>query len=242
MGQGAIFASRPPPKLLLNALSIRAPRTSTMSYIGVYIHKHTPIWRGMVNPSLKPKRSRISSIGITDSSLQPVKYTIAGFTHLMQNFHEAANYIGNIIDLNKKSDFNAQNVSSTTTSRGGRGGRGRGNKGKGREGGRGGCGRGRGRGRGGRSNSGSSNPRRWISSKEWNNMPDNEKETLCNAHAQHAKRNIGAAGTRNDDDSAQEDTPNAQGSPSKRQHLDVSNAGDHMSRGGWSYISQIRSG
>jgi len=102
--------------------------------------------------------------GIMDSSLQPVKYTIAGFTHLMQNFHEAAHHIGNIIDLNKKSDFNARNVSSTTTGRGGRGGRGRGNKGKGREGGRGGRGRGRGRGRGGRSNSGSSDPGRWISS------------------------------------------------------------------------------
>jgi hypothetical protein len=73
-------------------------------------------------------------------------------------------------------------------------------------------------------------------------MPDDEKETICNARAQHAKRNIGAVGTGNDDDTAQEDTPNAQGSPSKRQHLDISNAGDHMSRGGRSYISQIRSG
>jgi hypothetical protein len=160
----------------------------------------------------------------------------------MQNFHEAANYIGNIIDLNKKSDFNARNVSSTTTGRGGRGGRGRGNKGKGREGGRGGRGHGRGRGRGGRSNSGSSNPGRWISSEEWNNMPDDEKETIRNARAQHAKRNIAVVGTGNDDNTAQEDTPNAQGSPSKCQHIDVSNAGDHMSRGGRSYISQIRSG
>jgi len=53
---------------------------------------------------------------ISDSTLQPVKYTIAGFSHLMSNFHEAANYIGNIIDLNKKNKFGQ--VGAAVTGRG----------------------------------------------------------------------------------------------------------------------------
>jgi hypothetical protein len=40
--------------------------------------------------------------GITEPSLQPVKYTIAGFPNLMNNFTEASNYIGQIVELNKK--------------------------------------------------------------------------------------------------------------------------------------------
>jgi len=43
--------------------------------------------------------------GITDSTLQTAKYTIASFSHLMGNFHDAANYIGNIIDMTKKNEF-----------------------------------------------------------------------------------------------------------------------------------------
>ncbi|MFN9982464.1 MAG: hypothetical protein ACK53Y_21230, partial [bacterium] len=43
--------------------------------------------------------------GITDSTLQPVEYTITGLSQLMESFNEAANYIGNIIDLNKKNEF-----------------------------------------------------------------------------------------------------------------------------------------
>jgi hypothetical protein len=135
--------------------------------------------------------------GITDSTLQPVKYTIAGFSHLMQNFHEAANYIGNIIDLNKKSEYTSRNISSTSSGRGGgraRGGRGRG---RGRESGRSnnGRGRGRGRGRGGRN---SNNPGRWISADEWSNMAEDEKETIRNARANYAKRNISALITEED--------------------------------------------
>jgi hypothetical protein len=51
--------------------------------------------------------------GITEPTLQQVKYTIASFTHLMENFNEAANYSGNIIDLNKKHEFVSQQISST---------------------------------------------------------------------------------------------------------------------------------
>jgi hypothetical protein len=178
---------------------------------------------------------------ITDPTLQPVKYTIAGFTHLMQSFHDAANYIGNIIDLNKKSDYNAQNVSSTFT---GRGGRGRGH-GKGRNNGRGGHGRGKGCGRGGRNANGNANPGHWISSEEWNNMPDNKKETIRNARANYAnnKQNIGAITTGDDDDQNATGGMNdgQGGSPPKRPNVDTSNAEDHMSRGNRNYISQIRS-
>ena len=72
--------------------------------------------------------------GITETSLQPVKYTISGFPHLMHIFVEAANYIGQIVDINKKSDAVIHQVSSSSSSsrtsdgsnnrKGGRGGRG----------------------------------------------------------------------------------------------------------------------
>jgi len=77
--------------------------------------------------------------GITEPSLQPVKFTIAGFPHLMNNFTEASNYIGQIVNLNKKSETITQSVSTVTTE--GRGG-GRETKTKGRGGrvGRGGRG------------------------------------------------------------------------------------------------------
>jgi hypothetical protein len=91
--------------------------------------------------------------GITELALQPVKFTIAGFPNLMNNFTEASNYIGQIVDLNKKSEAITRTVSSTTTdNRGGgkdnNGGRGKGKGGQGRggHGGRGGRGRGRQRG------------------------------------------------------------------------------------------------
>jgi hypothetical protein len=32
----------------------------------------------------------------------------------MSNFHDATNYIGDIIDMNKKNEFNSRNVSSLT--------------------------------------------------------------------------------------------------------------------------------
>jgi hypothetical protein len=93
--------------------------------------------------------------GITKSTLQLVKYTIAGFPHLMNNFAEAANYIGQIVDLNKKSDLIIRQVSSSSSSNrsydshGHGGGHGK----RGGRGGRGGCGYNRG-GRGGRGRGG----------------------------------------------------------------------------------------
>ncbi len=36
----------------------------------------------------------------------------------MRDFNEAANYISNIIDLNKKGEFTSRNVSSTNLGRG----------------------------------------------------------------------------------------------------------------------------
>jgi hypothetical protein len=178
--------------------------------------------------------------GITDSTLQPVKYTIAGFTHLMQNFHEAANYIRNIIYLNKKSEYSSRSISSTSSGRdGGRWARGAGRgRGREREGGRfnNGRGRGRGRGRGGRN---PNNPGRWISADEWSNMAEDEKETIRNARANYAKRNISALNTE-EDANATDHEP--QGSPPKCSNAGTTNAGDHMSRGNRNFISQIRSG
>lgn len=92
--------------------------------------------------------------GITDSSLQQVKFIITGFTNLLQNFNDAANNIGNITDLNKKNEINAREASAAGTGwgrgRGERGGRGKDNHGSGRNQ-RGGHGRsvGRNNGRGG---------------------------------------------------------------------------------------------
>ncbi len=182
--------------------------------------------------------------GITDSSLQTAKYTIAGFSHLMGNFHDAANYIGNIIDMNKKNEF--RHVGAVT----GRGSGGR-NKGrgrtqiKGRENGRGRNG-GRGRGRGGRGGGRSNNsPGRWITAEEWQNMSDEDKESIRNARANYAKRKISAIGTGEHDDD--ETHPNDSGgnrtnnSSKKQQRATAESAGDHMNRGSRSYISQVRS-
>jgi hypothetical protein len=185
--------------------------------------------------------------GITEPALQPVKYTLAGFTHLMDNFEEAANYISNIIDLNKKGEFSSRNVSSTTTGRGsgrngGRGSR-RGGRGKVRNNGRGG--RGRGRGRGGRTggqNTNANNPGQWISSDEWNNMSEEDKESIWNARSNYAKCNISAVSGNNDSQEAEEEADASPPSPPKRAHASPSEAGDFMSQGIRNYISQIRTG
>jgi hypothetical protein len=189
--------------------------------------------------------------GITDSSLQTVKYTIAGFTHLMENFHDAANYIGNIIDVNKKNEF--RHVGSIF----GRAGRGRGrghsqnkfkNNANNRNQG------GRGRGRGGRAGGGRNNknsPGRWITSDEWQSMTDEDKESIRTARANYAKRKINAIST-----SETEDEPSTHNDNSNNSNNRVSNpggrgngrnggataetAGDYMSRGNRSYISQLR--
>jgi hypothetical protein len=80
-------------------------------YRRIYTQAHSDLARyGEPVPETKKVKDFLDRI--TDSTLQPVKYTIAGFTHLRQNFHEAANYIGNIIDLNKKSEYSSRNISS----------------------------------------------------------------------------------------------------------------------------------
>jgi len=185
--------------------------------------------------------------GITEPTLQPVKYTIAGFPHLMNNFSEAANYIGQIVDINKKSDAIIRQVSSSSSSNRSydtndqRGGRGR----YGGHGGRGDRGRG-GRGRGGRSNGRggrSQNAGRWISYEEWQAMPEQEKEKIRNERSNYAKWKISELNT------VQEDTPdtnNCQHSTngnggSSRQCADPVDAGDMMSQRNRS-IGQIRSG
>jgi hypothetical protein len=104
-------------------------------------------------PVPETKKVKYFLDGISEPSLQPVKYTIAGFPNLMNNFTEASIYLSQIIDLNKKTDSMTHQVSTINSN--GRGGRGRGGRGRfnerpGRGGGRGGRGRGRGRGRGGR--------------------------------------------------------------------------------------------
>jgi len=146
-------------------------------------------------PAPEAKKVKDFLDGITETSLQPVKYTIAGFPHLMENFNDAANYIANIIDLNKKTEYSSRNISSTTSGRGcGRehGGRGRG---RGREGGRNQCGTRRGRGgrntgrtnrRVGRQNS--INAGRWSSSDDWHNMTEEEKDNIREARASYASK------------------------------------------------------
>jgi hypothetical protein len=54
--------------------------------------------------------------GITEPSMQPVKYTLAQFPNLMNDFSEAANYISQIVDLNKKNDSVICQVSSSSSS------------------------------------------------------------------------------------------------------------------------------
>jgi hypothetical protein len=96
-------------------------------------------------PVPETKKVKYFLDGISEPSLQPVKYTIAGFPNLMNNFTEASIYLSQIIDLNKKTDSMTHQVSTINSN--GRGGRGRGGRGRfnerpGRGGGRGGRGRG----------------------------------------------------------------------------------------------------
>jgi hypothetical protein len=187
--------------------------------------------------------------GITESSLQPVKYTIAGFPNLMNNFTEAANYIGQIVDLNKKSETVTRQVATTATNGyNGRGGRGRGRHG-GRFNGRGGFGRGRGRGgRGGRGRGGpggqniqNSNAGRWISYDNWQNMAPEEREKIRAERSAYAqKRKIDAVGTPDIDLSTADITDNDH--DKKVTFADTSSAGDQMSRRKRNFIGQIRSG
>jgi hypothetical protein len=112
----------------------------------------------------------------------------------MNNFTEAANYISQIIDLNRKTDTITRQVS--TASSNGRGGRGRGGRGRinerGGRGGRGGQGRGRGRGRGGRGTSSPGGAGRWISYDQWQSMSERERKSIRNKRSNYAKRKIGA--------------------------------------------------
>jgi len=120
------------------------------------------------------------------------------------------------------------------------GGRGRGrgggrDNGRGRGGGQGGRGRGRGRRNGGRSNN-TSNP--GLSSNEWNNMNEEDKESIHTARSNHAsKRNISAVTDNQNEEEAHKD--NQVPSP-KRSNANPPEAGDFMSRGGRKYISQLR--
>jgi len=73
-------------------------------YRRIHTQAHSDLARfGEPVPEVKKVKDFLD--GITDSTLQPVEYTITGLSHLMESFHEAANYIGNIIDLNKKNEF-----------------------------------------------------------------------------------------------------------------------------------------
>ena len=173
--------------------------------------------------------------GITDASLQPVKFTIAGFPNLMNNFTEASNYIGQIIDLNKKNDAITRSVSAVFADGQNRlpddayKGRGRGSGGRG---GRGGRGRGRGRGNGKAQNAG-----HWISSDEWASLPEKEKETIRNQRSQYAtKRKLSAITTAATEDLNDQDQGKA------THQVDVSSAGDQMSRRNRNLIGQVRSG
>ena len=97
-------------------------------YRRIHTQAHSDLARfGEPVPEVKKVKDFLD--GISDSTLQPVKYTIAGFSHLMSNFHEAANYIGNIIDLNKKSEY--RHVGALGTGRHGGRGTGRGGRGRG---------------------------------------------------------------------------------------------------------------
>jgi hypothetical protein len=157
----------------------------------------------------------------------------------MSNFHEAANYIGNIIDLNKKNDF--RHVGAIGTGRGrGRGGRTGGRDGNQNKNGGRGRGRGKGRGRGGgRSGRGQPSPGRWISSEEWQSMEESERESIRTARANYAKRNISALeGEINNED----EQPSSSNNPKRSNSADTSSAGDHMGRGNRNYISKIRTG
>jgi hypothetical protein len=93
-------------------------------YRCIHMQAHSDLLR-YGEPVPETKKVKHFLDGITEASLQPVKYTIAGFPNLMANFNEAANYIGLIIGLNKKHESITRQVSSTLTGRGrGREGRG----------------------------------------------------------------------------------------------------------------------
>jgi len=177
--------------------------------------------------------------GITDASLQPVKFTIAGFPNLMNSFTEASNYIGQIVDLNKKTDAITRSISSVTTdgknNKGGNNNGGRGKGGRGGQGGRGGRGRGKGRGRG---NGKAQNAGRWISSEEWSSMPDHDKDNIRNQRSQYAaKRKLSAVTS-----SAADDEPFDQPQEKTVRFVDANSAGDQMSRRNRNLIGQVRSG
>ncbi len=211
-------------------------------YKRIHTQAHADLKRyGEPVPEMKKVKDFLD--GITEITLQPVKYTIAGFLHLMNNFSEAANYIGQIVDINKKNDTMIRTVSSSSSSsrtsdgsvkkngrnngRGGRGGRGRGRGGRG--------------GRGGRSNTQSAG--RWISYEDWQAMPDHEKEKIRNERSNYAaKRKISGLSTSASEDPADDSntTPGNRGSQ-VRPRAEPIDAGDQMSRRNRS-IGQIRSG
>jgi len=174
--------------------------------------------------------------GITETSLQPVKYTIAGFPHLMNNFTEASNYISQIIDLNKKNDSITRQISGFSSQ-----GRGQMGRGRGRFPGRGGRGRGRsgqGRGRGGRGR-GNTIAGRLISYEEWQNMPEEEKETIRNKRSKFAAKRKIASLTSETEESSKVGTGEQNIQMERRE---TASAGEHMTRRNRSLISQIWSG
>jgi hypothetical protein len=212
-------------------------------YKRIHMQAHADLKRnGEPIPEMKKVKDFLDSI--TEPTLQPVKYTLAGFPHLMNNFAEAANYIGQIVDLNKKSDSIIHQVSSSSSSNrsydshGGRTG-GRGRRGRGRGFNRGGRGRGRGgrnAGRGGQNQ----NAGRWISYEDWQNMPDHEKEKIRNERSTYAaKQKISELSSTEEPPPA--DNPTSHNNNSQQQRAEPINAGDQMSRRNRN-IGQVRSG
>jgi hypothetical protein len=193
-------------------------------------------------PETKKVKDFLDSI--TELSLQPIKYTIAGFPNLMNSVVEASNYIGQIIDLNKKTDSITRHVSGVSS--GGRDGRGRGRgrqgRGGGRYTGRGGRGRGRGQGNGGRN----TNAGRWISYNDWQSSSEEEKAAIRSERSNYAeKRKISELST---SEAAETTTANANTGHVNNDRLsgrraDPINAGGggQMSRGNRNLIGQIRS-
>jgi len=89
-------------------------------YKKIHTQAHADLKR-YSEPAPEMKKDKDFLDGITKPSLQPVKFTIAGFPNLMNNFTEALNYKGKIVDLNKKSETITHSVSATTTVSTGRG-------------------------------------------------------------------------------------------------------------------------
>ena len=211
-------------------------------YKRIHTQAHADLKRyGEPVPEMKKVKDVLD--GITEPSLQPVKYTMAGFPDLMNNFSEAANYIGQIVDLNKKNDAVIRQVSSSSSSsrtsdgnhkKGGRGGRSCG------RGGRGGRGRG---GRGGHGGRSTQSAGRWISYEDWQAMPEHEKEKIRTERSNHAKRKISEVTIVEEGHVQDDHNARSQGAGANitRQRADPINAGDQMSRRNRS-ISHIRSG